>query len=138
VLGLEYGKEIDIWSLACVLSEMLTGYPLFCADDEAQLIEKMVEMRGLPPLALVKQAPRAHYYFDEGGQLKQKAGSKTKVYPGSRSITDATKIRDPGVLDLMNRCLQWAPEERLTADQMLQHPWLQQAAEPTDGPQSAR
>jgi hypothetical protein len=44
---------------------MLTGYPLFCADDEGQLVESIVRMRGLPPIAMVKQAPRAHYYFDE-------------------------------------------------------------------------
>jgi dual specificity tyrosine-phosphorylation-regulated kinase 2/3/4 len=46
VMGMVYGKEIDIWSLACLLCEI-------------------VQMRGLPPAELVKQVPRGHLYFDE-------------------------------------------------------------------------
>ena len=29
LLGLPYGPAIDVWSLACILAEVLTGYPLF-------------------------------------------------------------------------------------------------------------
>ena len=29
MLGLRYGPPIDMWSLACILAELLTGYPLF-------------------------------------------------------------------------------------------------------------
>ena len=28
LLGLPYGPAIDVWSLACILAEVLTGYPL--------------------------------------------------------------------------------------------------------------
>jgi serine/threonine protein kinase len=29
ILGLEYGPAIDMWSLACILAELLSGQPLF-------------------------------------------------------------------------------------------------------------
>ena len=29
MLGLGYGTAIDMWSLACILAELYTGYPLF-------------------------------------------------------------------------------------------------------------
>ena len=29
MLGLAYGTAIDMWSLACILAELYTGYPLF-------------------------------------------------------------------------------------------------------------
>ena len=29
MLGLRYGTAIDMWSLACLLAELYTGYPLF-------------------------------------------------------------------------------------------------------------
>ena len=29
MLGLRYGTNIDMWSLACILAELYTGYPLF-------------------------------------------------------------------------------------------------------------
>jgi dual specificity tyrosine-phosphorylation-regulated kinase 2/3/4 len=134
VLGLEYGKEIDIWSLACVLCEMLTGSPLFSAEDEGQLMEMIVRMRGLPPLALISRAPRAKYYFDEAGQLKPRNDRRGLGI----SVTDISKITDPGLLDLLDKCLRWVPAERLTAEQFLAHPWVQQAVEIHEPPQSAR
>ncbi len=30
----KYGKEIDIWSLGCILAEMILGKPLFDSQGE--------------------------------------------------------------------------------------------------------
>jgi hypothetical protein len=92
------GKEIDIRSLACVLS----------GDKEGQFIDLIVELRGLPLMALVPQRVRAHYYFDEGGGLPQNADVQSSVVAVSR-----IKIRDAVFLDL-------GPAVRLTADQLHQ------------------
>jgi hypothetical protein len=90
------GKEIDICSLACVLS----------ADKEGQFKDLIVELRGLPQMALVPQRVRAHYYFDERGRLAQHAGVQSNVVAVSR-----TKICDAVFLDL-------ARAVRLTADEL--------------------
>ena len=36
LLGLEYGCEIDVWSLACIAFELSAGYPLFSGEDEQE------------------------------------------------------------------------------------------------------
>lgn len=35
ILGIPYTCAIDMWSLACVLSELYTGYPIFPGEDES-------------------------------------------------------------------------------------------------------
>lgn len=42
ILGLDYGTNIDIWSLGGVLAEMYTGYVLFQASDDSQLLRDSV------------------------------------------------------------------------------------------------
>lgn len=42
-----FGKEIDIWSLGCVLSELWTGQPLWCFD-KALLICQHIKHRYVP------------------------------------------------------------------------------------------
>ena len=34
ILGMAYGMPIDMWSFACILAELYTGYPLFPGEDE--------------------------------------------------------------------------------------------------------
>ena len=140
VLGMEYSKEIDVWSLGCVLCEMVTGNPLFPANDEEELISMIVEMRGLPPHSMIKNAPRAHHYFDANGELKTKPSESGRLYlPNGKTIQQATKIRDGLLLSLIEGCLTWVPSERITAQEILSHPWIHQVMprEPTV-PKSAR
>lgn len=33
-MGSKYGMPIDMWSLGCILAELLTGYPLLPGEDE--------------------------------------------------------------------------------------------------------
>ncbi|VDM30033.1 unnamed protein product [Toxocara canis] len=34
IMGGKYGMPIDMWSLGCILAELLTGYPLLPGEDE--------------------------------------------------------------------------------------------------------
>ena len=34
ILGIPYTHSIDMWSFACILSELYTGYPLFPGENE--------------------------------------------------------------------------------------------------------
>lgn len=46
--------------------------------------------------------------------------------PGSKSLWGVLRCQDPGFVDLLEKCLKWNPAERLTPDQALAHPWMQE------------
>ena len=135
VLGREYGPEIDMWSLGCVLCELVTGTPIFPAKDETELMMMLIKVIGMPPKSLIESSTRAQYYFsiDPTGALIHKQTSlrqdadeseKESYMRAFTEIQRQTKIRDKDFLDLIVKCLKWKPEERLTAEDFLKHKWV--------------
>lgn len=41
-----YGKEIDLWSVGCIIVEILTGQPLFPAEHEPEQLDKICKVMG--------------------------------------------------------------------------------------------
>jgi hypothetical protein len=57
------------------------------------------------------------------------ASSAGKVrHPGTKSLWGVLRCKDPGFVDLLERCLRWDPAERLTPEQAMSHPWVVEAA----------
>lgn len=54
-----------MWSLGCILVEMHTGEPLFSGANEADQMNKIVEVLGMPPKHLLDQANKARKFFDK-------------------------------------------------------------------------
>ncbi|EPR79098.1 Cell division protein kinase [Spraguea lophii 42_110] len=40
--AVNYGSEIDIWSIGCILSEMITGKPLFMGNDKKEQLNLII------------------------------------------------------------------------------------------------
>lgn len=125
ILGIDYGQPIDIWSVGCVIYELITGRPLFPGENESEQMSLFISVLGPPPDILLKKATRKEHFFDENDTPINKPNSKGRIHlPLSRQLKTLLKTNDDLLIDLLEGCLKWIPEERLTAEQILQHQWL--------------
>ncbi|XP_059103705.1 mitogen-activated protein kinase 15 isoform X2 [Peromyscus eremicus] len=111
-----YTPGVDMWSLGCILGEMLRGQPLFPGTSTFHQLELILETIPLPSMEEL-QALGSDY----SALILQNLGSKP------RQTLDALLPPDtpPEALDLLKRLLAFAPDKRLSAEQALQHPYVQ-------------
>nr|XP_011750817.1 mitogen-activated protein kinase 15 isoform X3 [Macaca nemestrina] len=101
-----YTLGVDMWSLGCILGEMLRGRPLFPGTSTLHQLELILET--IPPPS--KEAHRPRQTLDA-------------LLPPDTS---------PEALDLLRRLLVFTPDKRLSATQALQHPYVQRFHCPSD------
>lgn len=125
VLGIPYGPPMDIWSFACIIVEMLTGRPMFPAENEAELIEMQMEVFGIPPEDIIKEGSRSYHFFDENLKPIHKNSKKKKRVPKSIPFRSMMRLADPELVDLLEKCFMWNPDQRITAENALNHHYFE-------------
>ena len=125
ILGMSYGMPIDMWSLGCILAELLTGYPIFPGEDEREQLACIMEVFGPPEKHLVDKSTRKKLFFDSLGKPRITVSTKGKRRrPSSKSLQQALKCDDEAFLDFITRCLRWDPERRLKPDDAIHHEFI--------------
>jgi dual specificity tyrosine-phosphorylation-regulated kinase 2/3/4 len=142
ILGAKYGMAIDMWSLGCILAELLTGYPLFPGEDEGDQLATIIELQGMPSQKLIDVSKRHRNFISSkgypryctvttgpDGQVQLTGGrsrrGKYRGPPSSKEMVTALKgCDDPLFIDFMKRCLEWDPATRMSPSQALRHAWL--------------
>nr|KAG5714182.1 hypothetical protein BaRGS_018399 [Batillaria attramentaria] len=93
ILGLRYTCAIDMWSLACVMGELLVAEPLFAGEDEFDQLTRIMEVRGVPPRTLLDRCKSTDKYFNANGQPRYmtSGASKRRGPPMSVHLSSALK-----------------------------------------------
>ena len=125
ILGMAYGMPIDMWSLGCILAELLTGYPIFPGEDEREQLACIMEVFGPPEKHLIEKSTRKKLFFDSLGKPRITVSSKGKRRrPSSKSLQQALKCEDEAFIDFITRCLRWDPDRRLKPDEAIHHEFV--------------
>ncbi|CAK6969948.1 dual specificity tyrosine-phosphorylation-regulated kinase 4-like [Scomber scombrus] len=109
-LGQVYNTASDMWSLGCILAELMRGHPLFCGDDNAEHFSSIMKVMFL----------RDNSAYSDGVPLKI-----ADIRLHRRILHQQLNSQDADFLDFIKCCFEYDPGKRLTPEEALQHPWIQ-------------
>ena len=136
ILGINYNETSDIWSLACMLFELATGDFLFEPrkgdtfskndDHLAQIIEAVGKM----PKNFALSGSDSYKYFDKKGKLRR---IKNLIYFPIKDILvkkyNFKEKEAQAFSDFLMPMLEYYPDKRASARDLLRHPWLNMPAD---------
>lgn len=79
ILGLPYGPKIDVWSLGCILAELLTGQVLFTNDSVPTILARMQSLLGAFPARMLERGEDVHKFVSPRGEVFERTESNTVV-----------------------------------------------------------
>ncbi|KAM4853212.1 cyclin-dependent kinase-like 1 isoform 1-T1 [Thomomys bottae] len=123
----QYGPPVDVWAIGCVFAELLSGVPLWPGKsdmDQLYMIRK----------TLGDLIPRHQQVFNTNQYFSGLA------IPHHEDM-EPLELKFPNIsypaLGLLKGCLHMDPAERLTCEQLLQHPYFESIREVEDLPRES-
>ncbi|KAI0698224.1 CMGC/MAPK/ERK protein kinase [Cytidiella melzeri] len=118
------GPAIDVWSVGCILAELLAGKPIFKGRDYVDQLNQILHYLGTPSEDTLRRvgSPRAQDYI-RSLPIKPRVSFST-LFPRA----------NPLALDLLVQLLNFDPAKRITCEQALKHPYLAVWHDPNDEP----
>lgn len=124
MLSTHYTSAVDVWSIGCILAELLLRRPLFPGKHNYDQLEKIFSILGTPSKEHTDKIQNEKYR----NYIRNLAVSERK------SFDDLFPNANPQAINLLEKMLVLDPEKRITVDQALSHPYLTLLHDPDDEP----
>ncbi|NXW47338.1 MK15 kinase, partial [Nyctiprogne leucopyga] len=110
-----YTKGVDMWSIGCILGELLLGKPLFPGTSTMNQIEQILRVIPAPSPEDILAMQSDYRASVINRMISQQRVTFEEILPSSTPLP---------ALDLLKKLLVFNPDKRLTAEEALQHPYV--------------
>ncbi|KAJ5086608.1 serine/threonine protein kinase [Penicillium alfredii] len=137
LLRMPWDQKIDIWNLGVLTWDLFEQGHLFYArdanknDSDSHHLAEMIALLGLPPKEILQKSEYASEFFDDDSRVPESILIYLATFVLLMSEKKATEEREickahskSFSFCFMRKMLQWRPEDRASADELLSDPWL--------------
>lgn len=108
----DYSYAIDVWSIGCILAELIVRKPLFPGHNTQHQIDLIMDVLGSPDDEELSQIPN------------EKVRKFIKSCPKPEHAGMAFAAENPVAQDLLRKTLCWNSTKRMSVEESLKHPYL--------------
>jgi len=126
IFSMEWSFSADVWSIGCILVELVFGRMLFNTHCSIDHLNQIVKCIGGPPQRVLERVDDDVWndFFDEKGYLDMKRATRSQTqcralesYFDDRHCDEKCAM----LFDLCRRMLCWDKDDRITAKEALKH-----------------
>jgi len=123
----EYGPSVDVWSVGCILAELLRRKPFLPGSDTRNQLDLTFEVFGTPSEDFITAIPKP--------RLRKFLRSLPPKKP--RNLEAFFPKANPLAIDLLKKLMIVDYRHRITVEEALAHPYLKDLHYPDDEPTRA-
>lgn len=109
----QYSFQVDVWSLGCIIAELVLGKPLFPGKNSSDQLVEIIWVLGTPTKEQIHEM---------NPECKEKDFPDVPCNPWKKVFKRRNVTED--YLDLVSKLLRYEPDKRLTPLQAICHPFF--------------
>ncbi|XP_076617630.1 pre-mRNA processing factor 4Bb [Chaetodon auriga] len=145
IIGKPYDYGIDMWSVGCTLYELYTGKILFPGSSNNHMIKLAMDLKGKMPNKMIRKGLFKDQHFDQNLNFlyievdkvteREKVTVMSTINPtkdlladmiGGQRLPEDQRKKVMQLKDLLDATLMLDPAKRISINQALQHPFIQE------------
>ncbi|XP_035270704.1 serine/threonine-protein kinase PRP4 homolog [Anguilla anguilla] len=145
IIGKPYDYGIDMWSVGCTLYELYTGKILLSGKTNNHMLKLAMDIKGKMPNKMIRKGLFRDQHFDQNLNFlyievdkvteREKVTVMSTINPtkdlladmvGFQRLPEDQRKKVNQLKDLLDQILMLEPAKRISINQALQHPFIQE------------